>query len=102
MSDTVEHVHIYEIGIYDHYDVEPVIRGIHGIRSVPLTTQPPISTGGAFLAYWGGMVAQIAAKMGVELDGIVGTSDFAVHDRDIHTSVGPMEAGTVVGPAGGL
>jgi len=33
MSDTVEHVLVQEIGIYDHYDVEPVIRGIMGFRS---------------------------------------------------------------------
>src|SRR5262249_21847028 len=56
----------------------------------------PIATGGAFVAFWGPMVRQIADKMNVELDELVGVDDFAVHDRDLDTSVGLMEAGTVV------
>jgi 2,4-diaminopentanoate dehydrogenase len=95
MSDTVEHVHIQEIGIYDHYDVEPVIRGIMGFGQPP-SYEAPISSGGAFVAFWGPMVRQLADRMGVELDELVGTSDHAVHDEDLNTSVGLMEAGTVV------
>ena len=95
MSDTVEHVHIQEIGIYDHYDVEPVIRGIMGFGQPP-SYEAPISSGGAFVAFWGPMVRQLADRMDVELDDLVGTSDYAVHDEDLHTSVGLMEAGTVV------
>ena len=95
MSDSVEHVHIQEIGIYDHYDVEPVIRGIMGFGQPP-TYAAPIATGGAFVAFWGPMVRQLADKLGVDLDEVVGTADFAVHDQDLDTSVGVMEAGTVV------
>ena len=95
MSDTVEHVHIQEIGIYDHYDVEPVIRGIMGFGQPP-SYEAPISSGGAFVAFWGPMVRQLAQRMGVELDDLVGTSDHAVHDKDLNTSVGLMEAGTVI------
>lgn len=95
MSDTVEHVHIQEIGIYDHYDVEPVIRGIMGFGQPP-SYEAPITSGGAFVAFWGPMVRQLADRMDVELDDLVGTSDYVVHDKDLHTSVGLMEAGTVV------
>lgn len=95
MSDSIEHVHIQEIGVYDHYDVEPVIRGIMGFGQAP-DYAAPIASGGAFVAYWGGMVQQLAERMKLELDEVVGTSDYAVHDSDLHTSVGLMEAGTVV------
>lgn len=95
MSDSIEHVHIQEIGVYDHYDVEPVIRGIMGFGQSS-QYQAPIASGGAFVAYWGGMVRQLADRMKLDLDEVVGTSDFAVHDTDLNTSVGVMEAGTVV------
>lgn len=95
MSDSVEHVHIQEIGIYDHYDVEPVIRGVMGFGQ-PLTYEAPVTSGGAFEAFWGPMVRQLADRMGVELDEMVGTSARAVHDHDLDTSVGVMEAGTVI------
>jgi 2,4-diaminopentanoate dehydrogenase len=42
------------------------------------------------------MVHQLADRMNVELDDLVGTSDYAVHDQDLKTSVGLMEAGTMV------
>ncbi|MGI9164697.1 MAG: NAD(P)H-dependent amine dehydrogenase family protein [Mycobacterium sp.] len=95
MSDEVEHVHIQEIGIYDHYDVEPVIRGIMGFGH-PLTYEAPITTGGAFEAFWGPMVQQLADRMGIKLQELVVTSDRAIHHADLKTSVGLMEAGTVV------
>ncbi len=95
MSDSIDHIHIQEIGIYDHYDVEPVIRGIMGFGQAP-TYAAPITTGGAFVAFWGPMVRQLADKLNLELDEVLGTDDFAVHDRDLDTSVGVMEAGTVV------
>ncbi|MGZ5397300.1 MAG: NAD(P)H-dependent amine dehydrogenase family protein [Mycobacterium sp.] len=95
MSESVEHVHIQEIGIYDHYDVEPVIRGIMGFGQPP-TYAAPIASGGAFVAFWGPMVRQLADRLDIDLDEVVGTDDLAVHDRDLDTSVGVMEAGTVV------
>ncbi|WP_328354932.1 hypothetical protein OG976_24565 [Mycobacterium sp. NBC_00419] len=95
LSDEVEHVHVQEIGIYDHYDVEPVIRDIMGFGRPP-TYEAPITAGGAFEAFWGPMVRQLADRLGVELDELVVTSDKAVHDKDLNTSVGLMEAGTVV------
>jgi hypothetical protein len=95
MSDTVEHVRIQEIGIYDHYDVEPVIRGVMGFGQPP-SYEAPIASGGAFVAFWGPMVRQLADRMGVDLDELVGTDDYAVHDKDLNTSVGLMEAGTVI------
>lgn len=95
MADTIEHVHIQEIGVYDHYDVEPVIRGIMGFGQSP-DYAAPIASGGAFVAYWGGMVRQLADRMKLKLDDVVGTSDYAVHHADLNTSVGLMEAGTVV------
>ncbi|MGV0793614.1 hypothetical protein [Mycolicibacterium sp. XJ1819] len=95
VSDSVEHIHIQEIGIYDHYDVEPVIREIMGFGQSP-SYEAPIASGGAFVAFWGPMVRQLADRLDVELDEIVGSNDFAVHDRDLDTSVGVMTAGSVV------
>ncbi len=95
ISDSVHHIHIQEIGVYEHYDVEPVIRDIMGFGRPP-SYEAPIATGGAFVAFWGPMVRQLADRLGVELDELVGTDDHAVHDRDLMTSVGPMPAGTVV------
>ena len=95
MADSIEHVLFQEIGIYDHYDVEPVIRGIMGFGQSP-DYAAPISAGGAFVGYWGGMVRQIADRLKLDLDDVVGTSDYAVHDSDLNTSVGLMESGTVV------
>lgn len=96
LSNSVEHVHIQEIGIYDHYDVEPVIRGIMGFGQPP-SYEAPIAAGGAFVAFWGPMVRQLADRLHVKLDEVVGTSDYAVHHSDLDTSVGVMEAGTVIG-----
>ena len=48
------------------------------------------------MAFWGPMVRQLADRMGVAFDELAGTYDYAVHDADLNTSVGPMEAGTVV------
>lgn len=95
LSDSVEHIRIQEIGVYDHYDVEPVIRGIMGFGQPP-SYDAPIATGGAFVAFWGPMVRQLADRLSMDLDEIIGTSDYAVHDQDLNTSVGPMAAGTVV------
>lgn len=95
LSESVQHILIQEIGVYDHYDVEPVIRGIMGFGQPP-SYGAPIATGGAFEAFWGPMVRQLADRLGVELDEVVGTSDYAVHDRELVTSVGSMAAGTVV------
>ena len=95
LSDSIEHIHVQEFGIYDHYDVEPVIRGVMGFGQPP-SYSAPISDGGVFVAYWGGMVQQLADRAGLWLDEIAGSSDYAVHDVDLMTSVGLMEAGTVV------
>src|SRR4051812_21214466 len=95
LSDSIEHIHIQEIGIYDHYDVEPVIRGIMGFGHSP-SYEAPIAAGGAFVGFWGPMVRQLADRLGIELDEVAGTSDYALHDRDLVTSVGAMEAGSVV------
>lgn len=94
MSDDIEHIRMQEIGIYDHYDVEPVVRHVMGFGQLP-SYEAPIASG-VFVDYWGGLVQQVADRLEVDLDEIVGTSDYAVHDRDLHTSVGLMEAGTVV------
>ncbi|WP_428338948.1 NAD(P)H-dependent amine dehydrogenase family protein [Mycobacterium sp.] len=95
MADTIEHVHIQEIGVYDHYDVEPVLRGIMGFGQSP-DYDAPIATGGDFVRQWRGLVQQLADRMELALDEIVGTSDYAVHDADLQTSVGLMARGTVV------
>jgi hypothetical protein len=94
MSDDIEHVRMQEIGIYDHYDVEPVVRHVMGFGQLT-SYEAPIASG-VFVDYWRGLVQQVADRLGVVLDEIVGTSGYAVHDQDLHTSVGLMEAGTVV------
>jgi hypothetical protein len=95
LCDEVQHVRIQEIGVYDHYDVESVLRGVMGFGHSP-DFAAPLTTGGGFLAYWGGMVHQLADRLGLSLTDVVQTDDVYVHDRDIDTSVGVMEAGTVV------
>jgi 4-hydroxy-tetrahydrodipicolinate reductase len=71
-----------------------IVRQVMGFGHPP-SYEAPIANG-AFVGYWGGTVHQVADRLGMQLDEIVGTSDFATHDRDLHTSVGLMEAGTVV------
>jgi 2,4-diaminopentanoate dehydrogenase len=96
MSDDIEHVLMQEIGIYDHYDVEPVIRHVMGFGQPP-TYEAPIASG-LFVDYWGGLVRQVAHRLDVALDEIVGTSDYAVHDRDLHTLASAAKFGAQSAP----
>jgi 4-hydroxy-tetrahydrodipicolinate reductase len=95
LCDEIEHIGVQEIGVYDHYDVEPVIRDVMGFGRPP-SYEAPITSGGGFVTFWGGMVQQLADRLGVRLDELVGTYDHATHDQDLSTSVGSMAAGTVV------
>lgn len=80
MSDSFSHIHIQEIGVYDHYAVEPVIRGVMGFGQSP-SYDAPLVGGGGFASFWGPLVRQLADRLHIELDDMSIISDHAVYTR---------------------
>ncbi|WP_428338902.1 hypothetical protein [Mycobacterium sp.] len=94
VSNTVEHIEIREIGHYDRYEAESVIRGVMGFGQLPDQAAPVFD--GPFAAYSGDLVRHVADRLGLDVDEVIVSTEAATHDTDLQTSVGTMRAGTVV------
>ncbi len=94
LMDEIESIRVQEIVNYDHYDQAWVMRDLFGFGQ-PLDYQAPLFTSGALTEYWGGVVTLVADFLGVTLDEIRETHDFAALDRDVDVAVGRIDAGTV-------
>jgi 4-hydroxy-tetrahydrodipicolinate reductase len=93
LMDDVEAVRIQEIINYGFYDQVETMRVLFGFGQA-LDYEAPLFTSGALTEYWGGVIALIAAKLGVELEEIRETHDLAAMDHDVEIAVGTIEAGT--------
>jgi 4-hydroxy-tetrahydrodipicolinate reductase len=94
LMDEIESVRVQEIVNYKHYDQAWVMRELFGFGQ-PLDYASPLFTSGALTEYWGGVVTMVADALGVELEEIRETHDFAALDVDVDTEVGRIDAGTV-------
>ena len=93
LMDDVEAVRIQEIINYGFYDQVETMRVLFGFGQ-PLDYEAPLFTSGALTEYWGGVIALIAAKLGVKLEEIRETHDLVAMDHDVEIAVGTVEAGT--------
>jgi len=93
LMDDVEAVRIQEIINYGFYDQVETMRVLFGFGQA-LDYEAPLFTSGALTEYWGGVIALIAAKLGVELEEIRETHDLVAMDHDVEIAVGTIEAGT--------
>ena len=93
LMDDVEAVRIQEIINYGFYDQVETMRVLFGFGQ-PLDYEAPLFTSGALTEYWGGVIALVAAKLGVKLEEIRETHDLVAMDHDVEIAVGTIEAGT--------
>ena len=93
LMDDVEAVRIQEIINYGFYDQVETMRVLFGFGQ-PLDYEAPLFTSGALTEYWGGVIALVAAKLGVKLEDIRETHDLVAMDHDVEIAVGTIEAGT--------
>ena len=93
LMDDVEAVRIQEIINYDFYDQVETMRVLFGFGQ-SLDYEAPLFTSGALTEYWGGVIALIADKLGVELEEIRETHDLMAMDRAVEIAVGTIPAGT--------
>ena len=93
VSDEIRRVHVQEIAHYGDYGVEAVFRA-WGFGSRP-GEDIPLFTGDTLVRLWGGVARQMAADLGVDVDGVRLVTESAVTDHDIDTACGPVATGTV-------
>jgi len=93
LMDEVESIRIHEIVNYSYYDQPAVMRGLFGFGQPP-DYQAPLFTTGWLTDSWGGVVTQLADRLGVTLDSIEEAHDVATLDHDVETAVGCIDAGT--------
>jgi 4-hydroxy-tetrahydrodipicolinate reductase len=96
LMDDVRSVRVQEIVNYSYYDQAYVMRELFGFGQPP-GHAAPMFTMGWLTDSWGGVINQIADRLGVTLDSIDETHDIATLDRDVETAVGTIEAGTAAG-----
>jgi hypothetical protein len=94
MSHKVYSVRGIEITNYSEYPAEYDMRDLFGFGQ-PLDYQGGLKAPGVLRWGWGAAVTMVADALGVELDDIRETCEFAPTPRAISTAFGPVEAGTV-------
>jgi 4-hydroxy-tetrahydrodipicolinate reductase len=97
LMDEIHRVQIQECNILDHYPVESVLRDHMGF-GMPPDYPAPFATGSqnTFTLFWGPLVQQIADLLDVTLDELRFDRLTTTHPTAVETSIGTMEAGTVV------
>jgi 4-hydroxy-tetrahydrodipicolinate reductase len=91
--ERVESVRVMEILNYDTYDQAEVLFGTMGFGQA-LDSTPLLLIPGALTLAWGGVVAMIAAGLGVELEDIRETSERRAAESTFDIPAGRVEAGT--------
>ncbi len=84
---------IQEIINYGFYDQVETMRGLFGFGEA-LDYDAPLFSSGALTEFWGGVIALIATKLGVELEEIRETHECVALDHDVEIAVGLIPAGT--------
>ena len=93
VSERIEEVRCMEILDYSTYDQPMVLFDIMGFGR-PLDDIPMLLQPGVLTFAWGGVVHQIAAGLGVELDGIVEHHERLPAPERFVIASGPIEEGT--------
>ncbi len=93
ISERIEEVRCMEILNYATYDQAMVLFDIMGFGG-SLDETPFLLTPGVLTTAWGSVVRQIAAGLGVELDGVEEHHERLPAPEDIKVSAGTIEKGT--------
>ena len=93
ISERIEEVRCMEILNYATYDQPMVLFDIMGFGG-SLDETPFLLTPGVLTTAWGSVVRQIAAGLGVELDGVEEHHERLPAPEDIKVSAGTIEKGT--------
>jgi len=92
-SDTIRSIRCAEIGLYDDYPVEFIMRDAMGF-GMPMDYEPFIAMPGVVVHEWAGGIRLMADALGVELDDIVESFDKAPTGRALEVACGTIDAGT--------
>ncbi len=82
-----------EVALNDHYPVADVMMNGMGFGH-PLDFQPMLATPGFIEMAWQAPIYLIAGGLGVEVEGVRGSLDRRLTDRDIEVAFGTIKAGT--------
>jgi 4-hydroxy-tetrahydrodipicolinate reductase len=96
ISERIEEVRCFEIMNYDTYDQPMIIFGMFGFGR-PLKETPFIFTPGVLTLAWGSVVHQLAAGLGVELDGVEEHVERIPAPETFDVAAGTIEQGTAAG-----
>lgn len=93
LMDDIESVRIQEIVNYAYYDQAFVMHEVFGFGQ-PAGFRGPLFDSGWLTESWGGVVTQLADRLGITLDSIDETHETATVDHDVETAFGVVAAGT--------
>ncbi|OBY29345.1 hypothetical protein [Mycolicibacter kumamotonensis] len=94
-SRRVDSVRVYELATYGSgQNSDEVAFDVMGLGG-PLDPPPPVSTKEGLLANWGGVVAQMADRLGLQLDEITTHAEFNPADETFDYQGRTIEKGTV-------
>ena len=94
VSERIDEVRCVEILNYNTYDQAMVLFDIMGFAQ-PMDHVPFLLTPGILTLAWGSVLRQIAAGLGVELDGIEEWYERVPAPHDFEVDAGPVPKGTV-------
>ncbi len=97
IADRVDTVRMQEIGCYDHYTVENVIRDLFGFGRPVSYKAPFFERGGMLEKAWSPSLYELADRLGVELDGFNIVCNKVITDVPLQVKIGTIDAGTVAG-----
>jgi 2,4-diaminopentanoate dehydrogenase len=92
-SDTIRTIRCAEIGMYDDYRVEFIMRDAMGFGK-PMDYTPFIAIPGVVVAEFSGGIRLMADALGVELEGVVESVERAPTPRRLEVACGTIDAGT--------
>lgn len=92
-SDTIRTIRCAEIGMYDDYPVEFIMRDAMGF-GMPMDYKPFIALPGVVVAEFSGGIRLMADALGVQLDDVVESVERAPTERTLDVACGTIEAGT--------
>lgn len=92
-SKSIRKVHSYEIGLYDDYGVEFIMREGMGF-GMPLDYKCWMDAPGAIAHNWKGQIGLVAKQLGVKVQEIRSTFEKAPTHRNLEVAFGKVEAGT--------
>ncbi len=96
VCERIDEVRCMEVLNYATYNQPMVLFDIMGFAG-PMDELPMLLQPGVLTLAWGSVVRQLAAGLGIELDGIEEWHERVAAPRDLQVDAGPVPAGTVAG-----